>query len=181
MFGWLRRGPARPDTALAMIGSRASDNVLFLGARDPSVAAENGTITRLNGRTVVVGHGPAEHARVDDAAGKAGAILEFVDAPLTALPFTADTFHIVVIPDLAIGSTDATPTVAEAMRVLQPGGRIILIFGEPARGMLSALNAPPAPASEVVVVLLQRAGFVAARKLAESGGVTYFEARKSRD
>ena len=180
MFGWLKRGPARPDTALAMIGSRASDDVLFLGARDPTVAAENGTITRLNGRTVVAGQGAADKARVEDAAGKAGAILEFVDTPLTALPFAAATFHIVVIRDLALGSADATPVVAEAMRVLQPGGRIILIFGEPARGMLSALNPPPTPAADTVVILLQRVGFAAARRLAEEAGVSYFEARKAR-
>jgi SAM-dependent methyltransferase len=164
-----------------MIGSRASDDVLFLGVRDPAVAAENGTITRLNGRTVVAGRGSAEKARVEAAAVKAGAIVEFVDAPLTELPFAAGTFHIVVIPDLAVGSAEATPTVAEAVRVVQPGGRIILMFGEPARGMLGSLNPAPQPASDVVVMLLTRAGLVASRRLAEAEGVTYFEARKGRE
>jgi len=181
MFGWLRRGPARPDTALAMIGSRASDDVLFWGARDPAVAAENGTITRLNGRTVVAGRGSAEKARVEAAAVKAGAILEFVDAPATALPFAASTFHIVVIQNLAVGSADATPTIAEAVRVLQPGGRIVLTFGEPARGPFGAINSPPPPVTDGVIMLLTRAGLVASRRLAESEGVAYFEARKSRD
>jgi SAM-dependent methyltransferase len=164
-----------------MIGTRASDAVLFLGARDPSLAAENGTITRLNGRTVVVGQGAEAATRSEQAATKAGAILEFVDAPVTALPFEAEAFQIVVVQDLALGSADGVSTLAEAVRVLKPGGRIMLIFGEPARGVLGSLNPPPAPATEVVVTLLQRAGLIAARRLALTEGVAYFEARKARD
>ncbi|HEX5069939.1 MAG TPA: methyltransferase domain-containing protein [Vicinamibacterales bacterium] len=181
MFGWFRREAARPGTALAMIGARASDHVLFLGARDASVAAESGTITRLNGRTVVVGRGEDDAARADQAAAKAGAIVEFVDAPLTELPFAASTFKIVVIHNLAMGSTETTSTLGEATRVLQPGGRIILMFGETARGVFGSLNPPPPPESDSVVNLLIRAGLVAARRLAVSEGVTYFEARKARD
>ena len=180
MFGWLRRGTARPDTALAMIGARASDHVLFLGARNPSVAAENGTITRLNGRTVVAGQGADAATRAEQAAASAGAILEFVDAPPGALPFADSTFHIVVIHDVAVGSTEAATVLAEAARVLEPGGRIILIFGEPARGMFGSLNPPPPPETDTVVTLLIRAGFTAARRLASAEGVTYFEARKPR-
>ena len=181
MFQWFRRGPARPGTALAMIGARASDHVLFLGARDASVAAENGTITRLNGRTVVVGHGDEDARRVEQSAAAAGAIVEFTDAPLTQLPFADETFQIVVVHNLAIGSTDASLTLAEATRVLHAGGRIILMFGESARGVFGALSPPPAPETEPVVNLLVRAGLVAARRLAASEGVTYFEARKPRE
>ena len=69
----------------------------------------------------------------------------------------------------------------QAIAVLQPGGRIIVTFGAPARGMLGSLNPPPPPDTDVVVNLLVRAGLVASRKLAASEGVTYFEARKARE
>lgn len=182
MFGWLRRGPTRPGTALAMIGPRSSDHVLVLGASGAAVAAESGAVTRLNGRTVLVGHGADAATRTEQAAAKAGAIVEFIETPpaTATLPFGAATFHIVVIADLAVGSTDAGPTLADATRVLQPGGRIILIFGEPARGMFAALKPAPPPEKEAVLNLLVRAGLVAGRLLAMSEGVAYFEARKAR-
>ncbi len=181
MFGWLRRGPARLDTAVAMIGVRAHDDVLFLGAGDPSLAAETGTITRLNGRTVVAGRGADAEARIEQAAAKTGAIVEFVDTPAATLPFADGAFQIVVLAHLAAGTPDGTATLSEAVRVLRPGGRIILVFGEPARGLLGQLNVPPPPATDVIVIQLQRAGLVAARRLAQAEGVTYFEARKARD
>jgi ubiquinone/menaquinone biosynthesis C-methylase UbiE len=164
-----------------MIGARSSDQVLFLGGRDASVAAECGTITRLNGRTVVVGQGADAATRTKDAAARAGAIVEFVDSPAAELPFAAATFRIVVIDNLAIGAADATAALNEAARVLESGGRIILMFGETVRGMIASLNPPPPPEPEKVITPLVRAGLVAARRLAAAEGITYFEARKPRE
>lgn len=182
MFRWFRRAPALPDAALAMVGPRPSDEVLFLGAKDPSLAAETGAITRLNGRTVVVGQGADAGKRIDQAATQAGAILEFVDAPFTPLPFDAATFHIVVAPIAAEWWTEYASSLAEAARVLRPGGRIVVIIGERSRGPFRVSPArPPALATDAVLALLKSSGFIAARQLAETDGVTYYEATKSRE
>jgi hypothetical protein len=91
------------------------------------------------------------------------------------------TFHIVVVPVVAAGWTQYVTTIAETARVMRPGGRIVLIVGEPARGVFRGSTLKQAgPAPDAVVAMLTTGGFVAARKLAEADGVAYYEARKAR-
>lgn len=189
MFGWLKRGSSRPATAVAMIGPRAADAVLFQGSAEPAIAAAVGTVTRLNGRTVVVGEDAAAEGGVTRAADEAGALLEFTAAPLDALPFDAGTFHVVVVPGPSAWPADRrAPRLAEAVRVLLPGGRIIAIDGGGPRGLTGGLAGGLKPAGydrrldpDAVTSLLLRAGLVAARKLADAEGTRYYEARKSRE
>jgi SAM-dependent methyltransferase len=182
VFGWLKREAQAPATSLAMVGPRAADSVLFLGAGRPQFAAEVGAVTRLNGRTVVVGDKSDEPA-VDRAAGEAGALLEFATAPRDAtLPFDNDTFHLVVTTELADWPAETRgPRLAEGVRTLQPGGRVILIVGGPGDGLMGRLTARPTLDTESVLMLLTRCGLVATRKLAEANGVVYFEGRKARE
>jgi len=180
MFAWLKRTSTRPATALAMIGPRAADAVLFQGASEPAIAGETGTVTRLNGRTVIVGEAGAE-AVATRAAEQAGALIEFIAAPLDALPFDSGTFHIVVTPGVSHWPAERRGRrLAEAVRVLQPGGRLILIEGGPDRGWLGRLSRPPVLEAGTLTGLLLEAGLVAARRLAEADGGTYYEARKAR-
>ena len=177
----MKREAQGPATSLAMIGPRAADSVLFLGTGRPSFAAEVGTVTRLNGRTVVVGD-KAHEADVDRAGETAGALLEFAAAPLEALPFDAGTFHIVATTELAEWPASTRgPRLAEATRVLQPGGRMILIVGGPGEGVMGRLKPRPTLETDAVLNLMTRCGLVATRKLAESAGTTYFEGRKTRE
>jgi SAM-dependent methyltransferase len=175
MFGWLKRRSPVPPSFLAMIGPRASDEVLFLGAKNPALAAEVGTVTRLNGRTVVVGRGADAAKRAERAETQAGAILEFVEAPFTALPFDAATFHIVVLTEVDWKTAEHTAWLAEAARVLRPGGRIIIVEALPGRGAGQS-----APATDVVQARLTASGFIAARRLAQTDGMIYYEGRKAR-
>lgn len=164
-----------------MIGPRAADSVLFVGANRPAFAAEVGAVTRLNGRTVVIGEKALEPA-VDRAAELAGALVEFTDGPLDTLPFATGTFHLVVSADLAEWPVDVrSPRLAEAVRVLQPGGRLILIVGGPGEGMLGKFSARPTLPPNDVMNLLTRTGLVATRKLADANGIAYYEGRKSRE
>ena len=182
MFGWMKRTPSLPDTALAMVGPRSSDEVLVLGAEDPSLAAEIGAITRLNGRTVVVGEGRSQETATTRAAEKAGALLEFTDAPLVPLPFGDATFHIVVVSDLTDWPRDlCAPRLAEAIRVLQPGGRLVVLTGKPRRSRLTLAKDRPTLSSELVLGLLSNSDLLATRRLAEADGVAYYEARKARE
>ena len=181
MFRWFKHGSPGPTAALAMIGPKAADTVVFVGARHPSLAAETGTVTRLNGRTVVVGRGADAAAAVERAAEQAGALLEFIDAPADALPFDAASCRIVVLTDLADWPADQRTTrVHEAVRVLEPGGRVVVMMGG-AGGLLGRLTPSPSVDADAVIGLLTRSGLVAARKLAEADRVTYYEARKARE
>jgi SAM-dependent methyltransferase len=182
MFGWLKAGPAGPATALAMIGPKTADAVLFVGARNPSAAAETGAVTRLNGRTVVAGEGEASAAATARAAERAGALLEFVDAPPDALPFDAGTFRIVVLPELAQWPAEhRAARLAEAVRVLEPGGRVVAMTGGTGPGLLGRLWPQPSLDEQTVIDLLTRSGLAAARRLAEAEKTCYYEARKARE
>jgi SAM-dependent methyltransferase len=175
MFGWFRRGSRRPATSVAMVGPRASDAVLFLGAGDPALAAGTGAVTRLNGQTVVVLQGADLARRVSEAAEREGALLDTIDAPLESLPLDRDSFNIVVAPDIASWPASArTGRLAEATRVLKPGGRLIATTGDGRRGRPSPVQGFD-PIAELTAL-----GLVAARKLAETDGVTYYEARRPR-
>lgn len=182
MFGWLKAGTSRPATWLAMIGPRAADAVLVLGAREPSIAAEIGTVTRLNGRTVVVDEGAGAAEATERAAEIAGALLEFVAAPADALPFDAATFHIVVTPELADWPAERrVQRLYEAVRVLQPGGRVVVMIGGPGRGLFGKFARRPSLDTDTVLNLLTRSGLLAGRRLAETDGIAFYEARKARD
>lgn len=171
----------RPQTAVVMIGAKSSDDVLFLGASHLEVAAATGEITKLNGRTLVVDQDAGANARTEAAAVEAGGIVEFLHAPAESVPLNAATFHIVVAAHLPEWSSGGDQRLHEAMRLLRPGGRVILIYGEPKRGLLSSKTPAPQPPQDDVVSHLTSAGFNGARRLAESEGVAYYEARKPRD
>lgn len=188
MLRWFRPGLPPHQAALAMIGVRAGDAVLFTDAGEPALAAEVALVTGLNGRTVVVDRAGEARARVERAAAEAGALLEFEEGPADRLPFDRDTFDVVVVTLAADRSqpTAGRAVIAEAFRLLRPGGRAIVrtpaaragIFGAAGSGT-GGTGRPPPPQSPLD--LLQRAGAVAARKLADVKGVSFYEARKPRD
>lgn len=182
MFWRRNRGRERPETALAMVGAKSSDDVLFLGANRLDIASATGEITKLNGRTIVVDPDTSARSRIDAAARQAGGLVDFLQAPLESIPLDASTFHIIIAAPLPDWSAGGDQRLHEARRLLRPGGRVILMFGEPRKGLLGgAKTAAPQPPADDVTTHLLRAGFAGARRLAESEGVTYYEARKPRD
>lgn len=182
MTPWFR--PALPphQTALAMIGARAGEQVVFLGAADATLAADVARVTGLNGRTVVADRTAAVRARVEQAAAKAGALVEFVEASITDMPFDGDTFDLCVAPGVAGWSNEERAhRLAEGFRVLRPGGRFVMIAGIKRQGVFGALpSRTPTAAPEIMIAFLMGTGAVAARLLADVEGVGYYEARKPR-
>ena len=182
MFSWFRRSSLDRDTAVAMVDPRAGNELLVIGAENPRLAALSAAITGLTGRTVATGRGADEKRRVEDAAGNAGALVEFVDAPSAMLPFDTGTFDVVVIP--ALGDSpghQAAPILAEAVRVAKPAGRIIAIAGERRAGLFGALQRrEPTLAADTILSLFKSAGAIAVRRLAEVDGRGYYEGRKPR-
>jgi ubiquinone/menaquinone biosynthesis C-methylase UbiE len=181
MPSWFRKGLSPHHTALAMIGAKPGDRIVVIGATAPDLAAEIALVTGLNGSTIVLDEND-ERAIVDAAARKAGALVDFQQASSTTLPFETGSIDVVVL-GVNLGTKDAgqrTAAVDEAMRVLRPGGRIIVIEGARSAGMLSSLREKPRRlGADEALELLDRAGYRARRQLADVEGVAFYEARKS--
>ncbi len=177
---WLRPGPPPHQTALAMIGAKAGQQVLMVGAADSRLAAAVAGITGLNGRTVVVDPSPDAQRSVDTAAADAGTLVEFEQRSFSAISADAGVFDIVVLSQsLSMPGENPVTIVSEAVRVVRPGGRIVAIEGASTAGLFSALRRPRAALTgDAMRDLLASAGLRATRVLAEVDGVTYVEGSK---
>ena len=182
MLKLFRSGPPERETAVAMVGPRPGDALLFLGAlsaADLDLAGRAGAVAGLNGRTAIVDQGDGLSARIEAAGGKHGALLEHVNAPFGQLPFETDTFDVVIVPNLAAWPADQRlPRLGEALRVTRLAGRLILIV--PAGKTILFSAGAPQIKDEDVMMLLTRLGTVANRKLARVNRASYFEGRKPR-
>ena len=181
---WLRPGLPPFHTALAMIGAKAGDRVVFLGAADGRLAAEVALVTGLNGRTLVVDRTDGAAARVERAASQAGALVEFESAALTELPLEAGDVDVVAVNGQmgALAEVAARAMALESLRVLRPGGRFVALeAGKPAgwRGLLQ--RSPQTPVDpDRLIASLTAAGFRAVRVLGESEGTMYLEGVRGR-
>jgi SAM-dependent methyltransferase len=180
MLKLFRRALPERETAVAMVGPRPGDALLFLGATDLDLAGRAGAIAGLNGRTTIVDQTTGLSARIEAVGGKHGALLEHVNAPFGQLPFETDTFDVAIVPNLAAWPADERLSrLSEALRVIRLAGRLILVVPA-AQSRLFLGGGAPAITDEEVMMLLTRLGTVANRKLARVERASYFEARKPR-
>jgi len=182
MPAWFRPGPPPYQTALAMIGAKPGDRLVVGGADDPDLVAELALVTGLNGQTTVYDERESARALTQAAAAKAGALVDLVQSSILRLPIEAGVADVFVLARslTRLSDTDRTALIREAMRVLRPGGRVIVIDGERRAGIRGMLQRRPVQvASSVVLDLLSKAGAKAQRQLADVDGVAYYEARKS--
>src|SRR5688572_10964052 len=182
MFKLFRSAGETPHrTAVSMVGARPGDSVLFCGASHPDIAGAVGAVTGLNGQTTVVDRKDGAKARVATGAAKAGALVDFEDAPLTMLPFDNGQWDVAVIAGglQALGS-DATTVLGEAVRVVRPGGRVVVIDRVSRPGLFGLFRTPEASVApaEAINGTLTAAGLRGVRLLAEVEGVRYFEGTK---
>lgn len=177
-----RSGLPPHHTALAMIGAKPGGRVLVIGAANGALAAELALVTGLNGRTLVVDRSAPMRERVRAAAARAGALVDYEDAPASMLPLDADTFDVVVIQHALAVAADRPQIVADAARVLRVGGRVIVIEGAPRAGVFGAIarSAAPKTDAEALLQTMNGAGLKAVRVLGESGGMLYMEGTKGR-
>lgn len=180
MLNWFRKGLSPYQTALAMVGAKAGDQVVIVGAGDVDLSAQIALVTGLNGQTMVIDRDETR-ARVEAAASRAGALVEFSAALPSALPVTAGSVDVVVLTTglASLAPAERTVAMAEAMRVLRPGGRTVVVEGVATRGSAGA-GSQDLPA-DAVLALLTAAGGKAVRTLTTAAGRTYYEARKPRD
>ena len=180
MAGWFRKGLSRHHTAIAMIGSKAGDKVLVVGAIDPVLAAEVALITGLNGTTTVTDPDARAQERVESAARDAGALVEFAAGTATSLPVADESQDVVVLMHSSDAVATADPAIAltHALRALRPSGRVIVVDGARSSGFLRSNGGTERVPASAMLARLEQAGTRARRQLADVDGVSYYEARK---
>src|ERR671931_406409 len=165
---------------VGMVGVKMGDRVVQIGCahggRLGAVAAKVG----LSGRAVVVVPDETSASRARKGAANAGVLVEVEMGAPMHLPVEDAAFDVAVVDDTggvvgALRPEERIPSVRELVRVLRPGGRVILIGAAP-RGGLGALlsraqSGPPFAASGDAGKALQADGFKSVRTLAEREGL----------
>jgi ubiquinone/menaquinone biosynthesis C-methylase UbiE len=168
---------------VGMTGVRMGDRLAQIGCahggRLAAVAAKVG----LTGRAVAIVPDEASAARARKGVEDAGVLVDIEVAPTTRLPVDADAFDLVVVDDTggllgAMRAEDRVATVRELLRILRPGGRVVVI-GAATRGGLGALfsRASPTPPFDPQPSLAAD-GFKMVRLLAEREGLIFVEGVK---
>ena len=179
-MAWLRRREAVEPLAVSMAGVRLGDRLLAVGLADPVLVAQLARKTGLTGRVCAVDADAARSARSAAQIEREGALVEVAHAPWGTLPYEADSFDIALIQDLLYRlSADERPRcVAEVLRVLRPGGRVVVIEPAARAGfatLLSRKTIDPGYREGGAVEALKAGGFSAVRAIGERDGIVYVE------
>jgi ubiquinone/menaquinone biosynthesis C-methylase UbiE len=179
---WLKKRTSEPLT-VAMAGIKLADRVLVVGCSDPALIAALAIKSGLTGRACAVDEDDARVSAAARAVERDGALVETSTASLATLPFEESAFDVVVLRDVLGGAEPGQrmPIVAEAQRVVRPGGRCIIIETSARAGLGGLLSRPVNTeffASDGALPLLTTAGFAAVRTLAEREGLTFVEGVK---
>ena len=155
---------------VAMSGVRMGERALQIGVDDPALAGAIASKVGLSGQAAIVVSDESSAQIARGAAAKAGALVDVHIAPLHSLPITGGAFDLVVLHSMkgwlaSLDTADRTAVLAEALRVLRTGARLIVIE--------SSRRGPGAG-----VEALTQGGFKAARVLAEREGYRFTEGLK---
>ena len=123
-----------------MTGVQMGDRIAQIGCPEGGRLAAIAGKVGLSGRAVAVVPDEVSAARARKAAAREGVLLELEIAPPTRLPGAAAAFDLVVVDDTggllwAMGADDRVLAVREALRLLRPGGRVMVIGSAPRAGL----------------------------------------------
>ena len=173
-----------------MTGVKMGDRFVQVGCAHGGRLAAVALKVGLSGRAAVVAPDETSAARARKAAEDAGVLVEVEVSPPTRLPLADDEFDVAVVDDTAglFGTMRPEGRVAairELVRVLRPGGRVLVVGAAPRGGLGAVLsrtqNGPPFVASGDATKSLEADGFRAVRTLAERAGLVFVEGIKPRD
>ena len=174
---------------VGMTGVKMGDKFVQIGcAHGGRLAAVAGKVG-LSGRAAVVAPDPASAARAHQAAEEAGVLIEVEEAPPTQLPLPDGEFDLAVADDTAglfgtMRPEGRVTAIRELLRVLRPGGRLLMVGSVPRGGLGAVLsrtqNGPPFVASGEATKALEADGFRSVRTLAEREGLVFVEGIKGR-
>ena len=174
---------------VGMAGVKMGDTFVQIGCahggRLAAVAAKVG----LSGRAALVAPDASSATRARKAAEDAGVLVEIEVAPPTRLPLADGAFDLAVVDDTAglfgtMRPEGRVAAVRELVRVLRPGGRVLVVGALPRGGLGAVLSrtqsGPPFVASGDATRALEADGFKSVRTLAERDGLVFVEGIKSR-
>jgi ubiquinone/menaquinone biosynthesis C-methylase UbiE len=174
---------------VGMIGTKMGDRIIQIGCAH---AGRLGAITAkagLSGRAVAVVPDEASAERARRGAAQAGMLVEIEIAPPSALPVDDGAFDVAIVDDTgglvgAMQAAERTILVGELLRVVRPGGRVMVIGAIPQSGLSAVFRRGPSEpsftASGAFHQLLTTGGFRPVRTLAERDGLIFIEAAKPR-
>lgn len=166
---------------VAMSGVRMGERALQIGTDDPSLTAAIAAKVGLSGHAAVAVASERQAAKANAAAARAGALLDVKVVSLDALPFSNDSFDVVVLHagrgTPSLNDASGLSMLRDSHRVLRSGGRIVVIE-RGAHGIIARLRAPHLPQPGVAQTALTSAGFRTARVLAAREGYRFVEAMK---
>jgi ubiquinone/menaquinone biosynthesis C-methylase UbiE len=166
---FLRKAKQQEQLPVTMSGVRMGERALQIGIDEPSLVSAIAAKVGLSGHAAIAVADDTAGAAARAAAEKAGVLVDLHVAPLDALPFTDNSFDVVVLHARSgwLASLDEGGRQAmfrEVHRVLRAGGRVMAIEG----------------AGGTAADALPLAGFRAARVLADRDGYRFAEGLKPR-
>ncbi len=174
---------------VGMAGVKMGDRLVQVGCANAGRLAAIAAKVGLSGRAVAIVPDETTGAATRKGAERAGVLVETEVAPPTRLPAEDAAFDVAIVDDTGglldtLRAEDRVAAVRELLRVLRPGGRV-MIMGATPRGGFGALlsraqSGPPFTASGDANRALQADGFASVRTLAERDGFVFVEGLKAR-
>ena len=173
--------------AVSMTGVKMGDRVAFVGCAHGGRLAAVASKVGLSGRAVaIVPDGQAaELAR--KGAERVGVLVEIETASPTELPIEDASIDLAIVDDTGglLGLMRAEQRVAsvrELVRILRPGGRVVVVGTRPRAGLGKLLtrapSGPPFTSTGQANKALEANGFGIVRTLAEREGLVFIEGIK---
>jgi ubiquinone/menaquinone biosynthesis C-methylase UbiE len=171
--------------AIGMAGVKMGNQIAQIGCanggRLGAIAAKVG----LSGRAVAIVPEENAAARATKGAAAAGVLVDVEIAPPTRLPLDANAFDLVIIDDsggllATLSVEERGQAVREALRILKPGSRVMVIGAAPRDGFGTLFRRSPSGPPFDAKPLLEGGGFKFARVLGEREGLRFLEALKPR-
>lgn len=174
------RGPL--DLAVEMAGVRMGERVIQAGIGNPRLFARMAALVGLTGRACAVVDTGTGVARLEQAAADQGVLVEVSCTPGGPWPHQDGTFDLALLDGNALVAALAAERdarLAETVRVVRPGGRLLAVFERPRR-LIERLGFEPehravSPEAAALLTALAAAGCRPARVLGEREGLSFVE------
>ena len=179
----LRKTEPTEPLIVSMTVVRTGDRLLVIGCEDPKLVALLATKAGLTGTVCAVDEKAERTARAAALAEREGALMEAKTAPVTMLPFDSESFDVVIVSHLLPGlaADRREQSLAEAARVLRPGGRCIVVQNGRRSGLAGLFGGGQHMSAEEIEGLMKGASFRAVRTLAEREGLVFVEGGTRKD